>query len=191
MRIGKPLAIENVSQTLGKGSCPICTFLKNEQSALLRGGLPVAEIQDVCNFHCWALAAAAEMEVAAKIFLRVLQHRAENAAGDQVACSFCQRLSEAETHQLKELIAKLDSGLTLSWMRQQGMFCWNHGMRLVEAAPEHLKQSVNEILARAKVELEADLKSAVRRAAAGRHNNGGVLGHAAEFLTSQRGLGRD
>ena len=48
MRIGKPVAIEDISQTLARSGGAIDAFLKNEQSALLPGGLFPDEVRGVC-----------------------------------------------------------------------------------------------------------------------------------------------
>jgi PII-like signaling protein len=73
MRLSKPIEIEGVSQTLAKGNCPVCAFLKNSQSALLQGGLAPEEVSGICNFHAWALAAAVNVANAAKVFQNLLR----------------------------------------------------------------------------------------------------------------------
>jgi hypothetical protein len=109
MRLSKPVEIQGVSQTLAKGNCPVCAFLRNSQSALLQGGLRPEEVSGICNFHAWALAAAVNVTNAAKIFQNLLRLGCD---GSQ-ECSFCVRLREAEQAQLRELVGQMDRHLGL------------------------------------------------------------------------------
>jgi hypothetical protein len=185
MRISKPVAIEDISQALAKGGCAVCAFLRNEQSALLRGGLRPDEVTGVCNFHAWALAAAVDMENTAQIFLNLLRHADENCAD---SCTFCSRLLEQEVVQLKELVGQMNRGLVANWMKQQGNLCQKHADHLRQFAPLKLHKTIDEILKRTTQDLQVQLEDVLRRVAVGKGSGGGVLGRAAEFLVSQRGI---
>jgi hypothetical protein len=185
MRVGKPVELEGISQALSKGGCPICAFLKNEQSALLRGQLPPDQVASLCNFHAWALAAAIETENAARIFLHVLRRNTDQKSEQ---CSFCSRLLQQEVAQLKDLIAQMSRTLVANWMKEQGTMCRLHAEHLKQLAPLRLHAMIDEIVERSDAELQGELESLLRRAAAGERTGGGVLGRAAEFLTSQRGV---
>jgi hypothetical protein len=185
MRISKPVDIEDISQVLAKGGCAICAFLRNEQSALLRGGLRPDEITGICNFHAWALAAAVDIENTARTFLALLRRGNER---DTNSCTFCSRLLEHEVVQLKDLIAQMNRGLVAAWMRQQGTLCQMHADHLRQLAPLKLHKMIDEIVGRTAQELETQLEDVLRRCAGGKGSGGGVLGRAAEFLVSQRGI---
>lgn len=188
MRISNPIKINSVSQTLARGGCAVCAYLKNEQSILLKGGMQPGEFENLCNFHAWALAAAVDVHHAANVFLTVLKHRSEKGLGESDTCSICARLLRAEVSQLKELLATLKHGLVLKWMEQQGTLCAIHGNHLRQLAPAELHATINEIVSRTASDLEAELKTLLLRSAS--HIGGGALGRAAEFLTSQRGINR-
>ena len=184
MRLSKPIEIEGVSQTLAKGNCPVCAFLKNSQSALLQGGLAPEEVSGICNFHAWALAAAVNVANAAKVFQNLLRL----GCGGSQECSFCLRLREAEKAQLKELVAQLDRRLVLDWIRHHGALCGPHSRRIRKVAPVRLHSAIDEIDRRASSDLNSELESLIARSGDGERAGAGVLGRVAEFLTSQRGI---
>lgn len=186
MRISKPVEIESISQALGKGSCPVCALLKNEQSVLLKGGMSPVTVCALCNFHAWALASAVNVENAARIFLNVLRRRKESRTHPN--CSVCERLLEAEVEQSKKLLSHLGTGHLLNWFRQQGVICQVHGAHLRELASSELRPIIEEVIQRSSRDIEENLENLLRRASAGRHEGSGALGRAAELLTSQRGV---
>jgi hypothetical protein len=184
MRLTKPIEIRGVSQTLAKGNCPVCAFLKNSQSALLQGGLPPENVTGICNFHAWALAAAVNVTNAAQVFRNLLR------LGYNVSqpCSFCERLREAEQAQLKELIGQMDRHLVLDWMKHHGVLCRPHAARIRQIAPVRLHGAFEEVEHRAVAELDSELQNLLSRSATGETSGSGVLGRVAEFLMSQRGI---
>lgn len=190
MRLSKPVELDRISQALAKGACPICVFLKNEQSALLKGDMPPDKVTALCNFHAWALAAAVNVENAAQIFLKVLRHRSDSSTAAGPQCSFCSQLLQQEVVEIKELLEQMKGGLVLDWMKQQGTLCWLHADHLRQLAPLKLHSTIEEIVERSSKALEAELEALLRRSAAGERTGGGMLGRAAEFLTAQRGVNR-
>jgi hypothetical protein len=184
MRLSKPIEIEGVSQTLAKGNCPVCVFLKNSQSVLLQGGLAPEEVSGICNFHAWALAAAVNFANAAKIFQNLLRLGCE---GSQ-ECSFCLHLRESEKSQLRELVEQLDRHLVLDWIMHHGVLCRPHSRRIRRIAAVRLHGAIDEIDRRTSSDLNAELETLIARSADGERAGAGVLGRVAEFLMSQRGI---
>jgi len=120
MRLSKPVEIRGISQTLAGSNCPVCAFLRNSQSALLQGGLAPERVAGICNFHAWAVAAAVNVINAAKVF----QHLLRIGCDGSMACSFCERLREAEQAQLRGLVGEMDRHLVvLDWMKHHGILC--------------------------------------------------------------------
>ena len=185
MRLREPVDLRRISQALGKGSCPICAFLRNEQSALLKGGLPPGEVTDLCNFHAWALAAAVDSRNAAEVLLNVLRQTAHHG---EHSCSFCTRLQEHEIIQLKDLATQMSRGLITDWMRQQGTLCRSHGEHLRQLAPVKLHGIIDEVIGRTNATVKRGLEHLLGSDLRGDRAGSGVLGHAAEFLASQRGI---
>jgi len=184
MRLSKPIEIRGVSQTLAKGNCPVCAFLRNSQSALLQGGLQPQEVSGIFNFHAWALAAAVNVMNAAKVFQNLLRVGCD---GSQ-QCSFCERLRDAEQAQLKELLEQMDRQLVLDWMKHHGFLCRPHARCIRKIAPVRLHRAFEEVDRRTISELDSELQDLMSRSATGEKAGAGVLGRVAEFLMSQRGI---
>ena len=176
MRLSKPIEIEGVSQTLAKGNCPVCAFLKNSQSALLQGGLAPEEVSGICNFHAWALAAAVNVVNAAKVFQNLLRLGCDGCQ----ECSFCLHLREAENAQLKELVRQLDRHLVLDWIMRHAVLCRPHSRRLRQVAPVRLHGAIDEIDCRTSSELKSELEELIARSADGKRVGAGVLGRVAD-----------
>jgi hypothetical protein len=96
--------LNDISQVLAKGACPICAFLKNDQAALLRGELHPDEVAALCNFHAWALAAAIDRNSVAQIFLNLLNREPPKDRDSTGQCWACSQLVEREVIHIKELI---------------------------------------------------------------------------------------
>jgi hypothetical protein len=184
MRLAKPVEIRSVSETLAKGNCAVCAFLRNSQSALLQGGLHPEQVSGICNFHAWALAAAVNVANTAKVF----QHLLRASLDGSQPCSFCERLREAEQVQLKELVGQMDRHLVLDWMKHYGVLCRPHARRIRQIAPVRLHQAFEEVDRRNAAELNSELQDLLSRFSTGERSRAGVLGLVAEFLRSQRGV---
>jgi hypothetical protein len=190
MRLMKPVELDRISQVLAKGACPICAYLKNDQAALLRGELPPEQVIGLCNFHAWALAAAVDRESVVQIFLNALHRQAPEAKGAADQCSVCDHLVQREVVHIKDLIEQMKGGLVLDWMKLQGTFCRLHAEHVRELAPLTFHPVIDEIMERSSHTLEAELENLLRRTESDKGTGGGVLGRAAEFLVSQRGINR-
>ena len=187
MRLSKPVELDQISQVLSRAGCPICTFLRNEQAALLRGGIKAREVTGLCNFHSWALAAAISSKSAAEIFLNVLRQLDPAHPGP---CSFCARIAKYEAELLKEMAVNLESGLVSNWMSHQGIFCGPHALQLKQFAPAGLHERIDGIQQRTQNEVREGLEQLLQRFETDKHSGSGILGRAAEFVSSQRGIGR-
>jgi hypothetical protein len=181
----KPVELDRISQTLAKGACPICAYLKNDQAALLRGELPPEQVTGLCNFHAWALAAAVDRENVVLIFLNALRRQSP-----PDHCSVCQHLVQREVIHIGELIEQMSGGLVLDWMRRQGTFCRLHAEHVRELAPLKFHPVIDEIMDRSRQTLQTELEDLLRHTESGKGTGGGALGRAAEFLVSQRGINR-
>jgi hypothetical protein len=184
MRSNEVRHYKSVLQTLGASGCPICLFLKNEQTRLLQEGNPEEFVQ-LCNAHAWAVAAVRQADTAVQIFLSLLKSRSGCGSHE---CSICLRLEQEEQLRIRELIAAFDLQSVLRWMKKQGVLCLPHGLRLRTEAPPSLQGLIDQILERRAAELRAALTRLNAEAANGTSPHGGVLGRAAEYLAAQRGI---
>lgn len=186
MRLSKPVPIEVITQVLGKRGCPICAFLKNYQSERLRRG--PAEMRGLCNFHGWALAAAVNAEHAAEVFLSLLDRTKDLAEGGKhSACSICEGMQEQEQVRIRELAAELKNVMALRWIEKHGTLCLAHLRKLLPVLPLRSRSIVEGATKKNLESLRAELMAVIQQAKSGERISGGALGHAAEFLVSQRG----
>jgi hypothetical protein len=177
-----------MSESVVRGVCPVCTILRHRQARLIEAsGIPGAA--HLCNHHAWSLARSAPATIAAEVLLRALRSRREQGLGHEPhACDFCEALKREESGELKELVEKLRAPAFLDWMRIHGMLCLYHAHHVSEQLPAESQAAIAQLLARTMRDLEQDLKAYAEQAGHGAHEGGGVLGRAAEFLVCQRGI---
>ncbi len=185
MRFSTPVEYQTLSQALVKGACPFCTYLKNFQSKILRELKDPAQVTSVCNFHAWAMAAAANKAVVSCVFRIFLKERSIKEVRD---CSLCKAISAEEEVRMKEFAGELAQTRVLEWVNAHGTFCIPHGTRFLGYVPRPLQTVVLNVLKRNTAQLHEALEHFVSDSSDDRAPGGGVLGHAAEFLVSQRGL---
>jgi len=176
----------HVGQALVRGACPICAVLKDFQSALAEKVQVQADLH-LCNFHTWLLARLAPAKGAAAVYLKLL----EDAPAVEVevpGCDFCQRILEQEQVQLGELVKQMQRTMLVQWMKAQGSLCLSHSRKLHDHAPLKMRRLIDEIVERTRAELKQELGDFLEHTKQGDHTGGGILGRAAEFLVSQRGL---
>ena len=188
MRLTRPVEVDRIAQVLAKGACPICALVKNDQGLLLRGEIPPEEVCGLCNFHAWLLAAAVDKDYVVRVFVGVLRKQIAVPRDADSQCSFCSRLVKQEVVHIRELITQMQAGLVLDWMKRQGTFCLLHGEHVRQLAPSEFHPVIDEILRRSAKAVETDLENLLHRTESGKGTGGGVLGRAAEFLVSQRGI---
>jgi hypothetical protein len=179
---------QDIGNAVARGVCPLCTLLRHRQTQMVEEtGVPNAE--RLCNYHAWSLARSAPASLAVEIFLHTL-HARESAGvhAGRSRCDFCDLLVAEEEIRIVELLEKMKEPAFLDWMRVHGTLCLRHADRLMAHLPSKEQEAIAELLARTAGDLEEDLAAYAKQALQGAHNGGGVLGRAAEFLVSQRGI---
>jgi hypothetical protein len=176
----------SVGQTLVRGACPICGVLKEFQSALAEKVQVTADLR-LCNFHTWLLARSAPAKGAAAVYLKLLADPSDSKEATS-GCDFCQRIRAQEKLQLQDLVNQMQRAMFVQWMKSQGSLCLNHSTKLQSHAPLKLRALISEIVDRTRAELKQELGEFLEHSKQGNHTGGGILGRAAEFLVSQRGL---
>jgi hypothetical protein len=185
MRFSTPLEYLTIGQALLKGVCPFCTYLKNFQSKILRDLKHPSEIADVCNFHAWAMASASDKAVVSCIFRVLLK---DWSIKDSGVCSLCKAISAEEEARMREFAAEISQTHVFDWVNVHGTFCIPHGTRFLAYITPPLQTVVLNVLKRSADQLGEDLEHLERDASDDKGPGGGILGHAAEFLVSRRGL---
>ena len=185
MRFSAPVEYQTIGQALVKGACPFCTYLKNFQSKVLHELSDPAKVISICNFHTWALAAAANKAVVSSVFRKLMKDASIKEARE---CSLCKTIAAEEDIRMKEFAGELTHTRVLDWVKAQGTFCIPHGTRFLGYLPGSLQAVVLSVLKRNTAQMCEALEHLTASKSSDPAPGGGVLGHAAEFLVSQRGL---
>lgn len=183
----------SINQALIKGTCPVCSILKDFQWTLVETARPQPDLR-LCNFHGWAMARSRGKlsrstpgETVTNVFLEMLKKPlAGKVSSDE--CSLCRRVLEEEVARLRELAQKLQATMFAQWMKTQGTLCLDHAEKVKEFVPLRLRTVVDEVVERNRAELQEELETFREQLRHGIHEGGGLLGRAAEFLVGQRGL---
>jgi hypothetical protein len=183
MRAQKVLNYQSILQVLGEAGCPFCRFMKNFQTALLQE--PEREVHHLCNFHTWGLAATQQAVSAAEHFMSLLQE--ESGGFPSSSCTICTLLQEEEDLRIREFISYTGHKLVAQWLRSQAVLCMVHGAKLKHGAPPVVVSAINAIMERCRRQLVEDL-ARLQSEYLPDADRWGVLGRAAEFMVSQRGL---
>jgi hypothetical protein len=184
MRANKIANYESILQVLGETGCPLCRFMKNYQAALMQDPSE-KDIQHLCSFHTWGLAATQRASSAAQVFLTLLEKRA-GAPADS-SCDICVLLELEEDRRVRELISCLSHKLVVQWLHSRPVLCLGHGMRLQRGVPPVIASAIHSIMENYREQLAEELAQ-LRDEYEPAEAKWGTLGHAAEFLVSQRGL---
>jgi len=184
MRANKIANYESILQVLGETGCPFCRFMKNYQTALMQEPSQ-KDIRHLCSFHTWGLAATQRASSAAQLFLTLLEKTGD--APNTSACDICVLLGLEEDRRVREFISCLHHKLVTSWMRLHPVLCLEHGMKLKHGAPPVTGAVIDSIIENYRRQLAEEL-SQLRNVHDPAETKWGTLGHAAEFLASQRGL---
>lgn len=181
---------EEISQGFAKGHCPICSLVAEFQERLIAGTQP-AEILTLCNYHAWMIAKGAPADRAAKVFLDLLE-RSKNskASGNDEACTFCEQLRAHELVRLEEMREEFKRPRIQEWMKLHVSFCLKHASQLDHLLTPPMRQLLLETSVRSHNELKQELNILLEHLRRGDRTGWGVLGRAAEFLTSRRGMRR-
>jgi hypothetical protein len=184
MRANKVMNYTSILQVLGEPGCPFCRFMKAVQVAALQTP-GRTEIHHLCNFHTWGFAATQRAPFAAQLFLTLLQEGFQYSRN--LPCDICILLWEEEDRRVREFISCLNHKLVTQWLRSQATLCLVHGAKLAQGAPPVLASTIQIVMERYRRQLAGDLEK-LRDEYRSDTANWGLLGHAAEFLVSQRGL---
>lgn len=184
MRANKILDYESILQVLDEAGCPFCRFMKNFQAALLQDQT-VKDIHHLCNFHTWGLAASQRAAFAAGLFLDLLT--AQPDAIPASSCDICIVLLLEEDRRIREFIGCAQHKLVAQWMRSRAALCTVHGTKLKNSASPVFASTISAIVEKYRENLIEEL-TYLRDEYQPDTARWGVLGHAAEFLVSQRGL---
>ena len=181
-----------VIQALARSVCPICTLLRAFQNAMLEAPLryPAANL---CNFHAWSLAGASPAVEAVRIFRSMLEHspvRETSGVIDLYPCDWCITLRKQEDEKLAEFSREMKRDAFRSWVTEYGTVCLFHGRKLMKVLPEPEAEVIRRVLASNQEDLERQLAEFDVKVRRGEKGGGGVLGHIAEFVVSQRGVTR-
>jgi hypothetical protein len=187
-----PSAHAPVVQALARGVCPICTLMRAFQNAMVEAPhrYPATRL---CNFHAWSLAGASPAVEAVPILRSMLEEspvRPTTGSMELHPCDWCVTLREHEDEKLAEYSRELKRDNFRTWVTQYGTVCLFHGRRLVNMLPASEAQMIQHMLATNQEELERQLAAFDVKVRRGEKGGGGVLGHIAEFLVSQRGITR-
>jgi hypothetical protein len=182
MRAHKVVNYESILQVLGEAGCPFCRFMKNFQISLLQE--PEREIRHLCNFHTWGLAANQEATSAAKHFMVLLQSQPGETSS---VCTICNLLHEEEDFRVHEFISYTEHKLVAQWLRSSTALCAVHAVKLKHGASPAVVSAINAITERYRGQLVEELRR-LRDEYLPDADSWGILGHAAEFMVSQRGL---
>lgn len=184
MRANKVANYESILQVLGEPGCPFCRFMKNFQAALLQEPSS-KEIHRLCSFHTWGLAATQRAASAAELFLKLLDNEKEMA--DDSACDICMLLRLEEDRRIRELVSCLGRRTITEWLHSRPVLCLAHGTKLQHGVPPVTAALIHSIMEKYRGHLAKEL-SHLRDEHEPAEVKWGTLGHAAEFLVSQRGL---
>jgi hypothetical protein len=184
MRANKVMNYESILQVLGEPGCPFCRFMKNFQSGLLQDPGD-KEIHHLCNFHTWGLAATQRAVSAAQLFINLLKKQQGPASCS--SCDICVLLQMEEERRMREFLSCAQHKQVAQWFRTRPVLCWNHGSKLKEGAPPALAVAIGNIVDTCRHQLIEELVR-LHDEYQPERQQWGLLGHAAEFLVSQRGL---
>jgi len=182
--MGTVAARLTIAQALAKGSCPVCSVLKQFLGELVEDLKP-AGATNVCKTHTWALANAAQAETVVTVFLRTMEGRLLN---EPQGCDICAQMEKEEGIRVDELACEMEHSRMLEWFERHGSLCLEHAAKLRKHMPEQLRPLVDQIVMRNVAELQQQLRTYREQVREGHRAGGGLLGRAAEFLAGQRGL---
>jgi hypothetical protein len=184
MRANRIINYESILQVLGETGCPFCRFMKNYQAGLLQEPTE-KDIHHLCSFHTWGLAATQRAVFAAQLLLHLLEKQPEITVIS--TCDICVLLEIEEERRIREFISCLNHKLVALWLRTQPVLCIPHGAKLKQGVSQVAARAIESIIENCRVHLTRELTQ-LRDEYQADTAKWGVLGHAAEFLVSQRGL---
>ena len=184
MRTHRQLVLyQSILQVLQESGCRFCRFLKEYQAACLQNHLK-GSIHRLCNFHTWGLAAVQDVPAAAQVFIKLVD---EPDFLSKAECDICGEVLAQEDLRILEFVSCLSQTDVSHWLRSSAVLCIPHGTKLRQQIPPVPAARVDGIIENYRQQIAEELhhmRDEPERDRAG----WGVLGRAAEFLVSQRGL---
>jgi hypothetical protein len=184
MRPNRIKPYRSILDALDFPGCPICRFLKNHQSILMQEKTTL-KIRHLCNFHTWGVAATQQTVSAANLFQVLLSTQEDSSLPSD--CDICIALRTEERHRIQEFVKYADGLCVTKWLRSGSAFCVIHGAELERLLPSDIASEIVANMRAYRLQLGNEL-SRLRESPDPESAKGGTLGHAAEFLISQRGL---
>ena len=184
MRPNKVANYGSILEVLDEPGCPFCRFMKNYQTALMQDPSQKS-VHHLCNFHTWGLAATQRAPLAARVFLELLNAPEEQANASP--CDICVLVGLEEERRIREFIGCLQHKQVMQWLHSESVLCLSHGMKLRRGVPPPTAAIIDSIVERSRKQLVEEL-SQLQNIFEPSEAKWGTLGHAAEFLASQRGL---
>jgi len=166
--------------------CPVCAYLKNEQATLLQRGSDLSD--GLCNAHAWGFAAVGDADVAAPALLRSLEQAKKPTERNPHDCWLCNQLRVAEDRAVSDLSSNAGRASLNVWLKDGGTFCAPHAAKLRRSSDPDTASLIEESDSRKRSELVTTLRALTSHERGGGTEQAGVLGRAAEYLVSQRGL---
>lgn len=184
MRPTKIESYRSILDVLDLPGCPICRFVKNHQSILMQQDTSL-QILSLCNFHTWGVAATQQALLAADVFQAMLADAGHSSLPSD--CDICIALRTEEVRCIQEFVKYADGLRVTQWLRTGSAFCVIHGAELEQSLPSDIASEIVANMRAYRLQLGSQL-SRLRESPDPESAKGGTLGHAAEFLVSQRGL---
>lgn len=175
----------SIEDVLHEPGCPVCRFLKDFQAIHLQED-SAKDIQHLCNFHMWGLAAVQDAPMAAEVFIRLVNDTAP-ASNGRPNCDVCHKVEAEEDLRIRELVTLLGKPQIVQWLRTEAVFCIPHATKLRQKVSLILAPRIDTIIANYREQLSDELLQLRDDPGPGR-SGWGALGRAAEFLVAQRGL---
>jgi hypothetical protein len=188
MRKHTQLALcQSILPVLREPGCPFCRLLKDFQADRLQKH-GASELQHLCNFHLWGLAAAQDAPDAARILLKLVNVAAPLSNG-AFACDVCNEIAGEEELRLREFLSCLQRSEVTQWLRTNGNVCIPHGLRLRPGLPLAMAPGIDTMMESYRQHLSGDLEDVRDEWLRESNRTGwGAVGRAAEFLVAQRDL---
>ncbi len=176
---------QSIEELLYESGCPFCRLLKDFQAIHLQGD-SAKDIQRLCNFHAWGVAAVQDAQAAADVFLSLVNEN-RPMADQRPDCDVCRRVIDEEDRRIRELVTLLGKPGVVKWLRTDAIFCIPHAVKLRQKVPLTLAARIDMIIGNYREQLKDELIQ-LRSDSSPDRSGWGVLGRTAEFLVAQRGL---
>jgi hypothetical protein len=186
MRTQKQLVFyESILDVLPESGCPFCRFLKEYQAARLQSHSE-HELQRLCNFHTWGLAAVQNALTASQVFINLVD-KSTPTSSEGTVCDICVEILAEEDRRLREFVSCVYRTDVSDWLRTDAVLCIPHGLKLRRQVQPVVAARIDTIIETCRERLIQELRS-LRAMPEAERPGWGALGRAAEFLVSQRGL---